>query len=102
MTFSWPGLTALALLYFIAAWAILTGVVEILAAIRLRRIIANEWLFVLSGVLSVLLGTLLIASPVAGALAMIWLIATYAVAFGFMFIALGWRMRKLDPTTPGV
>jgi short repeat uncharacterized protein DUF308 len=62
----------------------------------------EEWLFVLSGVLSVLLGMLLIASPVAGALGMIWLIATYAVAFGFMFIALGWRMRKLDPTTPGV
>jgi uncharacterized membrane protein HdeD (DUF308 family) len=91
--FAWPGLTALVLLYIIAFWAILTGVLEIVAAIRLRRVIQNEWALLIGGVLSVVLGLVLVAAPGAGALAVIWIIGAYAVVFGITLLALAWRLR---------
>jgi uncharacterized membrane protein HdeD (DUF308 family) len=72
VTFMSPALTALALLYLIAAWAIIRGVFEIIAAVQLRKEIENEWLLGLSGGLSVVLGILLMAAPGAGALAVLW------------------------------
>ena len=80
--FVFPGLTALVLLYIIAFWAILTGVLEVVAAIRLRRAITNEWGLIIGGVLSVLFGIVLIAAPGTGALAVVLLIGAYAVLFG--------------------
>src|SRR5947207_4963016 len=68
----WPGITALALLYFIAAWAIITGIFEIMAAVELRREITNEWFLILSGALSVVFGVLLLLFPGEGALAVVW------------------------------
>jgi uncharacterized membrane protein HdeD (DUF308 family) len=94
LTIFWPGITALALLYLIAAWAVVTGVFEIAAAIRLRKEIPGEWLLALSGVVSVLFGLALVINPGAGALAMVWLIGAYAILFGVLLIALGFRLRS--------
>jgi len=94
-TFLWPELTALALLMFIAAWALLIGIAQIAAAIRLRKEIDNEWMLGASGALSVLFGALMIASPGAGAVAVAWIIGAYAIAFGVMLIALGFRLKKV-------
>jgi uncharacterized membrane protein HdeD (DUF308 family) len=93
VTFVWPGITALVLLYLIAAWAVLTGVFEIVAALRLRKEIRGEWLLALSGILSVLLGVALVIRPGAGALALVWLIGAYAIASGVLLIALGIWLR---------
>ncbi len=93
ITFIWPGITALVLLYLIAWWALITGVFEIAAAIRLRRQIKHEWTLVLGGLASVVFGLLLFYRPGAGALAVVWLIGTYALIFGVLFLMLGFRLR---------
>jgi uncharacterized membrane protein HdeD (DUF308 family) len=91
-----PGLTAYVLLLLIAAWAIVTGVLEIVAAIRLRREITNEWLLAFGGLLSIVLGVVLFLQPVAGGLALIWMIGTYAILFGIVLITLGFRLKTLQ------
>jgi len=96
IAFVWPGVTTLVILAMIAAWAILTGILEIAAAIRLRREINNEWLLALGGILSVGLGILLIAQPVAGTLAVIWIIGAYELIAGVVWIALGFRLRNRE------
>jgi uncharacterized membrane protein HdeD (DUF308 family) len=95
VTLVWPGITALALLYVIAAWALLTGAFEIAAAIRLRKIITGEWLLVLSGIASIGLGILLMIFPGPGALVMVLWIGAYAFVFGILLIALSLRLRSL-------
>jgi uncharacterized membrane protein HdeD (DUF308 family) len=87
-----PGLTVITLLYLIAAWAIITGMVEIVSAIRLRAEIENEGWLALSGVLSVVLGVVLVIWPGAGALGFVWLIGAYALVFGLLLIGLGFRL----------
>jgi uncharacterized membrane protein HdeD (DUF308 family) len=94
-TFLWPGITTLVLLYLIAAWAIVTGLLEVAAAIVLRRELRGEWLLALAGVLSVAFGILLIVRPGEGAIAVVWAIGLYAVVFGVALLALGARLRRL-------
>ncbi|WP_406696311.1 HdeD family acid-resistance protein [Singulisphaera sp. Ch08] len=94
VAFAWPGLTALALLYLIAFWAVFTGVLQVIAAVQLRKEIQGEWLLALGGILSVLFGVALVVRPMAGALAVIWLIGAYSIAFGVLMIVLGFRLRN--------
>ncbi len=89
-----PGLSALVLLFFIAGWAIATGVLQIIGAIQLRKEIDNEWLLILGGVISVLFGVGMMLAPGAGALALVWVIGTYAVIIGVVFVALALRLKK--------
>lgn len=96
LTMVWPGITALALAYWIAAWAVITGILAIAAAIQLRKLIENEWLLGLGGVASVAFGAILMIAPGEGALALLWLIGGYAILFGALLIGLGFRLRTLD------
>jgi hypothetical protein len=93
ISFVWPGITAMALVYLIAAWAFVTGILEIVAAIRLRKEIEGEWLLALTGVLSLVLAVLFAMAPDAGAVALIWLWGAYAAAFGVLLVWLGFRLR---------
>jgi len=95
MTFLWPGLTALALIYLVGWWAIVRGVFEIIAAVHLRREIENEWLLGLAGLLSVLFGIFVVLAPGAGALALIWWIGAFAIVVGIVTIILGFRLKGL-------
>lgn len=95
MTFTMPGITGLVLLMYIAAWAVITGVLQIVAAIRLRKEIKGEWLMILSGLVSVAFGVLLFLQPGAGALAVAWIIAAYAFIFGVLMVLLAFKVRKL-------
>ena len=95
VTYRSPGLTALLLLMVIASWAIGVGVLQVVAAIRLRKEIEGEWALGLSGLLSVAFGILAVFHPGAGALAVLWMIGGYAIAFGVLLVVLGFRLRGL-------
>jgi uncharacterized membrane protein HdeD (DUF308 family) len=92
--FALPAIAALVLLYFIAAWAIMTGIFEIVAAIGLRKEIENEWLLFLVGIGSVVFGVLLVIWPGASALAILWTIGVYAIFFGILLLILAFRLRS--------
>jgi uncharacterized membrane protein HdeD (DUF308 family) len=89
-----PALMALVLLYVIAGWAVVTGALQIAAAIRLRRQIMDEWLLAGNGVLTIMFGVLVMVAPLAGALAVVLLIGAYAFTSGLMLVALGIRLRR--------
>lgn len=101
LTFLAPGVTALILLLYIAVWAIATGVLQIVAGIRLRKEIRGEWLLVIGGLASVIFGGFLMAQPLAGAVAMVWLIAAYAVLFGVVLVLLAFRVRSFGKHIQG-
>lgn len=94
LTLSAPGITALALLFYIALWAVATGVLQIVAAVRLHKEIEGEWLLALSGLASVAFGVVLMARPMAGAVALLWIIATYAILFGILLVVLAFKARR--------
>jgi uncharacterized membrane protein HdeD (DUF308 family) len=93
LTFVWPAITAIVLLYLIAFWAIFTGIFEIIAGIRLRKAVANEWLLLVMGVLSVLFGALILFAPAVGALAIVLWIGAYALVFGIFLLIFAFRLR---------
>ena len=89
-----PGLATLVLIYMIASWAVITGILEIVAAIRLRNELTNEWMLALGGLVSIALGVLLFLQPLAGGIAIIWTVAAYAIIFGILLVILGFRLRN--------
>jgi uncharacterized membrane protein HdeD (DUF308 family) len=94
ITAVWPASTAIALVYLIAAWSLVTGVFEIIAAVQLRKHISREWLLALSGVISIVFGMLLMIAPLAGALAIALWFGVYAFIFGIILIGLGIKLRS--------
>ena len=93
ITFFWPAITALALVILIAAWALVTGFMELIYAFRANQDSAIRWMFAISGILSLILGALMLAQPLLGALVIVWVIGAYAVLAGILLIILGFRLR---------
>jgi uncharacterized membrane protein HdeD (DUF308 family) len=93
-------ITLLALYFTIAAWAFLTGFFEIVAAVQLRRHIANEVWLIVGGIASIVFGALMLYFPLAGALAVIWVIGAYALLFGILMIMFAFRLRSHGATVP--
>jgi uncharacterized membrane protein HdeD (DUF308 family) len=94
LTFIWPGITVLALVLIVGFWAMVTGVLEIIAAVALRHEIEGEWLLGLSGIVSILFSAILFVQPGVGAVAIVWMIGVYALFFGLAMVFLGLRLRK--------
>ena len=94
ITMAWTAITALTLVYVIATWAFVTGIFEIAAAFQLRQYIAGEWLLILSGVASFILGMLMIALPLAGPPPIAAWIGVYGFLSGALLIGLGFRLRS--------
>jgi uncharacterized membrane protein HdeD (DUF308 family) len=97
LTFHAPQVTALALVIYIAAWALMMGASEIVMAVKLRHEIKGEWFLILMGLASIVFAILLLWNPIAGAAAVIWLIAWYAVVLGILAIFFGFRLKMLRP-----
>ncbi|MGG6265529.1 HdeD family acid-resistance protein [Leptolyngbya sp. AN03gr2] len=94
LVFAYPRITALALLYVIASWAIVTGFFQIVAAVRLRKEIRNDGLLALAGIASIVFGILLLFYPGVGALTLLWFIGAYSLFFGVLMLILGFRLRN--------
>lgn len=100
LVFFWPAITGLILLYLIAAWALVSGVFELILAIQLRKQIENEWLLAAAGLASLLLGLFLAIWPVTSVLAILWLIGAYAIIFGVILLILAFRLRNWNQQQP--
>jgi uncharacterized membrane protein HdeD (DUF308 family) len=98
VTFYYTGTTTLVLLMFIAVWAIIIGALQIWGAIALRKVLQHEWLLILNGVLSIAFGAVLLSQPGTGALALVWMIAWYAIFFGCLYVALAFRLKQYKRT----
>jgi len=94
ITFLWPAITELVLVFLIGAWALVTGIMELNFAFRSVEETGAKWLFAVSGILSIVLGVLLLIRPIAAMLAVIWIIGAYAVIAGILLIILGFRLRS--------
>lgn len=94
LTFIWPSITVLALILMVGFWAMITGVLEIIAAVALRHEIEGEWLLGLSGIISILFSVILFVRPETSAVAIVWMIGLYALVFGLALVFLGLRLRK--------
>jgi uncharacterized membrane protein HdeD (DUF308 family) len=95
VTFAYPGITQIVLLWLVAGWAIFSGIAQIAAAVQFRKVIRGEWLLGLAGALAILFGVLVIARPAVGLLTVALLIGWFAILYGAALLALGFRLRGL-------
>ena len=100
VTFAQPAAAAFGLLYVIAAWAMISGVLQVAAAVQLRNVISDEWLMGLGGALSVVFGILLLAAPASGVLTLVFLFGYFAISAGITHIGFGLRLRGLGQHLP--
>jgi uncharacterized membrane protein HdeD (DUF308 family) len=100
VTFLWPGITALAWVFTIAAWALVTGVLELVAAFRIRGALGTEILLGLSGLVSIIFGIAMAALPLIGLVVWVIMIGAYAIAFGVLMIVAAFRLRSAAKTSP--
>jgi uncharacterized membrane protein HdeD (DUF308 family) len=96
----YPGLTALVLLYIVASWAIVTGILEIVAAFAIRGFASREWMLALAGILSIIFGIILFIRPGAGLLSILWLVGIYAIVYGILFIVRAFQLRAWASSVP--
>jgi uncharacterized membrane protein HdeD (DUF308 family) len=101
--FLWPGITVVAFVLLVAAWAIVTGVLMATAGLRLN-LDHGRWWLILGGLISVAYGALLVATPIIGAVVLTWWIGAYAIAFGISLVIFSFRLRSrqqqpLSPST---
>jgi len=97
----WPGIPALAFLYLLAAWAIITGILQLIAPLAFPMSVGRGILTALSGVLSIVFGVLIAAQPASGLLTVVWLIGIYAIVAGIMYIALYFESRSVASSLAG-
>jgi uncharacterized membrane protein HdeD (DUF308 family) len=95
VTFFWPSISAMTLLYMVAFWSISTGVLQIISAIELRRVIHGEGWMIAGGLLSIVFGTLLIVFPGTGLVSLVWLVGMYAIMFGSSSLAMAYRLHRV-------
>ena len=98
IAFLFPGMAAVVAVFVVAVWAIITGILEIAAAIRLRQEIDNEWALGLTGLVSLVLGVIMVINPGAGLMGLVWAIGSYAIIFGLLMIFLAVRAGRFAPT----
>ena len=99
LALAFPAVAAASLLLLISAWSIVTGVIEIMLAIRLREQMTGELWLAIAGVLSIVFGVLLFLYPTSGAITIVWIIGAFAIGFGVSLVLLGWRLRGLNQRT---
>jgi uncharacterized membrane protein HdeD (DUF308 family) len=97
----WPGTAALTFVWLIGCWALVTGVLEISSAIRLRKMIEHEWALGLAGLLSVAFGLLMFYRPIAGGVAVVWWLGAYALFAGVLMVVFGFRLRSFAHSARG-
>jgi len=95
-----PVYSTAVLVYAVAAWAIVTGIVEIVAGIQLRDVVTNEWMYVLAGIISIAFGILVVRNPSAGSLSIAWILGVYAVVFGILELGVSYRLNKIRTSVP--
>jgi uncharacterized membrane protein HdeD (DUF308 family) len=96
LAFMNPAATAVGLVYYIAVWAVITGIFEVAAEFRLRQLVQGEWMLAVAGLLSIAFGVIIFARPTAGMVSLVWLIGAYAIIFGVLEIGLGFRLRGVQ------
>lgn len=98
LIWSWPIASTIAFVYFVAAWLILTGIVQIAAGVQLRDVISTEWLYILGGLISIAFGVWVFRSPAQGAIATAFLFGWYFLLYGILQTAVAFRLRSLYGT----